>query len=75
MLCGCCAAGRTGALYKIDDNMGKEYYVEMEIQNIKTSARCFPAESWLKAHRHIGCKVKWKPQSQSFEVTIKISVL
>ena len=37
MLCGCIAAGGTGALHKIDDIMRKDNYVDILKQHLKTS--------------------------------------
>ena len=39
MLCGCIAAGGTGALHKIDGIMMVEIYVDILKQHLKTSAR------------------------------------
>ena len=39
MLWGCFAAGRTGALHKIDGIMGKENDVDILKQHLKTSVR------------------------------------
>jgi hypothetical protein len=39
MLWGCFAAGRTGALHKIDGIMGEENYVNILKQHLKTSVR------------------------------------
>ena len=39
MLWGCFAAGRTGALHKIDGTMRKENYVDILKQHLKTSVR------------------------------------
>ena len=39
MLWGCIAAGRTGALYKIDDIMRMENNVDILKQHLKTSVR------------------------------------
>ena len=39
MLCGCFAAGGTGALHKIDGIMRQESYVDILKQHLKTSVR------------------------------------
>ena len=39
MLWGCFAAGGTGALHKIDGIMGRENYVDIVKQHLKTSVR------------------------------------
>ena len=39
MLCGCFAAGVTGAINKIDDIMRQKKYVDMLKQHLKTSVR------------------------------------
>ncbi|CDQ87323.1 unnamed protein product [Oncorhynchus mykiss] len=39
MLCGCFAAGWTGALHKIDGIMREENYVDILKQHLKTSVR------------------------------------
>jgi hypothetical protein len=39
LLCGCFAAGGTGALHKIDGLMREENYVDILKQNLKTSVK------------------------------------
>ena len=39
MLCGCFAAGGTGALHKIDGIMRQENYMDILKQHLKTSVR------------------------------------
>jgi hypothetical protein len=41
MLWGCFAAGRTGALHKIDGIMRKDNYVDMLKQQLKTSVKAW----------------------------------